>query len=230
MFGWNRSGEDGGKGTDFEREALVHMDALYRSALYMTRSSEQAEDLVQETYLKAFRAFDRYKRGTNCRAWLFRILTNTFLNTKRRKIRDVAFLDEVDTDQATASPMQPGGAHRFNPEKALEFSDLSGTVKEALASVPADFRTAVVLADMQDFSYKEIAEIMECPVGTVMSRIGSMRTQSRKGSSRRRLRRTRRRRWTNIGRAETNRRGAVVELFGYRALCLRLPGRRVRGA
>jgi RNA polymerase sigma-70 factor (ECF subfamily) len=171
MFGWNRSGEDGGKGTDFEREALVHMDALYRSALYMTRSSEQAEDLVQETYLKAFRAFDRYKRGTNCRAWLFRILTNTFLNTKRRKIRDVAFLDEVDTDQATASPMQPGGAHRFNPEKALEFSDLSGTVKEALASVPADFRTAVVLADMQDFSYKEIAEIMECPVGTVMSRI-----------------------------------------------------------
>ena len=171
MFGWNRGDDETTKGTDFEREALVHMDALYRSALYMARSPEQAEDLVQETYLKAFRAFDRYKRGTNCRAWLFRILTNTFLNTKRRKIRDVAYLDEMDTSEATASPMLPGGTHRMNPEQAFEFGDLSGGVKEALAAVPADFRTAVVLADMQDFSYKEIAEIMGCPVGTVMSRI-----------------------------------------------------------
>ncbi len=171
MLGWNRQENDAKSGSDFEREALVHMDALYRSALYMSRSAEQAEDLVQETYLKAFRAFDRYQRGTNCRAWLFRILTNTFLNTKRRKIRDVSFLDEMDVAGATASPMLPGGAHRFDPEKSLEFGELSGTVKEALASVPADFRTAVVLADMQDFSYKEIAEMMGCPVGTVMSRI-----------------------------------------------------------
>lgn len=158
--------------SDFDREALPHLDALYSAAYYMTRNERDAEDLVQETFLKAFRHFDKYEVGTNCKAWLFRILTNTFLNKNRRSVREMSFIDEVEVgDQADAVTTRDASAHMLDPEASFVSRMMSDTVREALESVPPDFRMAVILADLQDFSYKEIAEVMDCPVGTVMSRI-----------------------------------------------------------
>lgn len=158
--------------TDFEKEALPHLNALYSAAYYMTRNERDAEDLVQETFLKAFRHFDKYEIGTNCKAWLFRILTNTFLNKNRRSVREMSFLDEVEVgDSADAVATRESSAHMLDPEASFVSRMMSDTVREALESVPPDFRMAVILADLQDFSYKEIAEVMDCPVGTVMSRI-----------------------------------------------------------
>lgn len=158
--------------SQFEQEALPHMDALFSAAYYMTRNEKDAEDLVQETFLKAFRHFDKYEPGTNCKAWLFRILTNTFLNKNRRSVRELSFIDEVEVgDQADAVATRDASAHLLDPEASFVSRMMSSTVREALESVPPDFRMAVILADLQDFSYKEIAEVMDCPVGTVMSRI-----------------------------------------------------------
>lgn len=157
--------------TRFETEALVHMDSIYNSALYMTKNERDAEDLTQETFLKAFRHFEQYQAGTNCRAWLFRIMVNTFLNKNRRSVRELSFLDEVDTSESHVGAVKEGSFHLLDPEQGYLHQMFSDTVKDAIESLPPDFRTAVVLADLQDFSYKEIAEIMECPVGTVMSRI-----------------------------------------------------------
>ena len=158
--------------SQFEQEALPHMDALYSAAYYMTRNEKDAEDLVQETFLKAFRHFDKYQIGTNCKAWLFRILTNTFLNKNRRSVRELSFLDDVEVGDHTDSVgTRDASAHLLDPEASFVSRMMSDTVREALESVPPDFRMAVILADLQDFSYKEIAEVMDCPVGTVMSRI-----------------------------------------------------------
>lgn len=156
--------------TRFEEEAMVHMDAIYGSALYLTRNERDAEDLTQETFLKAFRHFDKYEQGTNCRAWLFRIMTNTFLNKTRRPVREMSFLEEVDTHDRDTGASEHS-AHLLDPEAGFLSRMFGDQVKQALESLPPDFRTAVVLADLQDFSYKEIADIMDCPVGTVMSRI-----------------------------------------------------------
>jgi RNA polymerase sigma-70 factor (ECF subfamily) len=157
--------------TEFEREALVHMDAIYSSALYMTRNERDAEDLTQETFYKAFRNFHQFQVGTNCKAWLFRIMVNTFLNKSRRGVREMTFLDDIEIADADATILSEQSAHLLSPEAGYLATMFSETVRTALESVPADFRTAVVLADLQDFSYKDIAEIMDCPVGTVMSRI-----------------------------------------------------------
>jgi RNA polymerase sigma-70 factor (ECF subfamily) len=157
--------------TQFEKEALPHLDALYSAACYMTRHERDAEDLVQETFLKAFRHFDKYQPGTNCKAWLFRILTNTFLNKNRRSVREMSFLDEVDVGDTDGMSPREATAHLLDPEAGFMSRVVSDTVREALESLPPDFRMAVILADLQDFSYKEIAEVMDCPVGTVMSRI-----------------------------------------------------------
>lgn len=171
-MGLIRSGKKGGTSrSQFEAEALVHMDSIYSSALYMTKNERDAEDLTQDTFLKAFRNFHQYKPGTNCRAWLFRIMVNTFLNKNRRKTREMSFLDEVEVNDPNASMVTEGSAHLLDPEAGYLHQLFSDTVKSALEGIPADFRTAVVLADLQDFSYKEIADIMDCPVGTVMSRI-----------------------------------------------------------
>ena len=158
--------------TEFETLALEHMDALYASALRLTRSPKDAEDLVQDTYLKAFRFFDSFERGTNIKAWLFKILTNTFINKYRRKVKekemaeapveDVMFDRFVSAEQVRALQ---------DPETDFFEKLLSDEVVEALDKVPVDFRMVVILADLQDFSYKEIAEIVGCPVGTVMSRL-----------------------------------------------------------
>lgn len=158
----------------FEAEAIPHLDSLYNSALYMTKNDRDAEDLVQETMLKAFRFYDKYEKGTNIRAWLFKILTNTFINQYRRKVVSFEYLDNLDY------PIEPhqhddGVIDRVPYDRLLESMELSESLSDpviaALEKLSLDFRLVVILADLQDFSYKEIAEILNCPVGTVMSRL-----------------------------------------------------------
>ncbi len=170
MFGFRKKNTD--PRSEFEALTLEHMDSLYGAALRLTRSARDAEDLVQDTYLKAFRFFDSFEKGTNIKAWLFKIQTNTFINRYRRKVkeREVAeappediLLDRfVSTEHFTAVR---------NPEGDFFSRLLSDEVLAALEQVPVDFRMVVILADVQGFSYKEIAEIVDCPVGTVMSRL-----------------------------------------------------------
>ena len=156
---------------DFEREALPHLSALYAAALRMTRNEKDAEDLVQDTLLRAYRFFDTFQAGTNCKAWLFRILTNVFCNNYRDREREHVVLTEAESSPANLEQFVGGGVDGRDTETALLGRMVSADVEKALAAVPADFRMAVILADLEDFSYKEIAEIMECPAGTVMSRL-----------------------------------------------------------
>lgn len=158
--------------TEFETLALEHMDALYASALRLTRSPKDAEDLVQDTYLKAFRFFDSFERGTNIKAWLFKILTNTFINKYRRRVKEKELAD-APAEDVMLDRFVSGDQVRALQDPETDFFSklLSDEVVEALDQVPVDFRMVVILADVQDFSYKEIAEIVGCPVGTVMSRL-----------------------------------------------------------
>jgi RNA polymerase sigma-70 factor, ECF subfamily len=156
----------------FERDALPFLDQLYSAALRMTRNPADAEDLVQDTYAKAFAAFHQYKDGTNLKAWLFRILTNTFINGYRKKQREPL---QTQTDDLEDWQMAAAEAHTSTGLRSAEAEALDrladADVVDALAQVPEDFRMAVYLADVEGFSYKEIAEIMGTPVGTVMSRL-----------------------------------------------------------
>jgi RNA polymerase sigma-70 factor (ECF subfamily) len=155
--------------TDFEREAMPHLPALYGAALRLGRSEGDAEDLVQETMLRAYRFFDTFEAGTNCKAWLFRILTNVFRNRYREREREQEILGEAESSEANLGQFVAEGPR--DSETALLGRMVSADVEHALTSIPAEFRLAVVLADLEDFSYKEIAEIMDCPAGTVMSRL-----------------------------------------------------------
>lgn len=161
---------------DFEQEALPHLPALYSAAVRMTRNEKDAEDLVQDTLLRAYRFFDTFQAGTNCKAWLFRILTNVFCNSYREREREHVVLTEAESSSANLEQFVGGGPggggiDGRDVETALLGRIVSAEVEKALAAVPADFRMAVILADLEDFSYKEIAEIMDCPAGTVMSRL-----------------------------------------------------------
>jgi RNA polymerase sigma-70 factor (ECF subfamily) len=150
----------------FEQEALAQTDALYRAALRLTRNPAEAEDLVQETYLKAFRAAARFERGTNLRAWLFTILMNTHRNSRRDAAREPV---DVDSEVVEQAENLPGRA--ATPEDLLLDATMDVDVKAALDSLPDTFRTAVWLRDVEEFSYAEIARMLEIPAGTVMSRI-----------------------------------------------------------
>jgi RNA polymerase sigma-70 factor (ECF subfamily) len=159
---------------DFEREALPHLPALYAAALRMTRNEKDAEDLVQDTLLRAYRFFDTFEAGTNCKAWLFRILTNAFCNRYREREREHEVMNEAESSEANLEQFLSGAgqaAQGRDAEGALLGRMVSADVEKALEAVPPDFRMAVILADLEDFSYKEIAEIMDCPAGTVMSRL-----------------------------------------------------------
>jgi RNA polymerase sigma-70 factor (ECF subfamily) len=154
---------------DFEREVMPHLQALYGVALRMTKSEGDAEDLVQDAMLRAYRFWDGFEVGSNCRAWLMRILTNLFRNRYRERAREQEILGEAETSAANLGQFQ--GAAPRDAESALFGRMLSRDVETALATLPPEFRLPVILADLEDLSYKEIADIMECPAGTVMSRL-----------------------------------------------------------
>ena len=154
--------------------AMEHMPALYTAALRMTRNPSDAEDLVQETYLKAYRAFGSFHEGTNVKAWLYRILTNTYINSYRAKKRRP---EETDIDDVENLYLyrRLGGLEGAESGRSAEDEVLDhfteSDVKEAIEALPEQFRLAVLLGDVEGFSYKEIAEILDVPIGTVMSRL-----------------------------------------------------------
>jgi len=162
----------GADGRDFERQALPFLDSLYNTARRLARNAEDAEDLVQETYLKAYRSFDQFTPGTNLKAWLFRILKNTFINLYRKRQAAPPEGDFLAIEEGFEGQVRDdaGGRIPTPEEEALEGS-LDENVQRALDGLAPDYRMAVVLADLEGFSYKEIAEILEIPVGTVMSRL-----------------------------------------------------------
>lgn len=161
-----------GSSWSFEAAAMPFVDALYNTAYRMTRNSEDAEDLVQETYLKAFKYYDRFEAGTNLKAWLFKIMKNTFINNYRKRQLEPPQSDFADIEDAFESRVsEPASGPTKNPEEELLDHVLDEDVQRALDSLPADYRMAVVLSDLEGFSYKEIADILEVPVGTVMSRL-----------------------------------------------------------
>lgn len=160
------------KQREFEEVALVHTDALLRTALRMTKNQSDSEDLVQETMLKAYRFFDRFERGSNIKAWLFKIMTNIFINNYRQKSRKPASVsyEEID-DNFLYHQLENSKNKVADPEEVLFAKLIDGDVRKAIDELPEDFRMVVVLAFLEEFSYEEIAEIADIQLGTVKSRL-----------------------------------------------------------
>lgn len=165
----------------FERDALPHIDALYGAALRMARNRTEAEDVVQDTFAKAFAKFHQYRPGTNLKAWLYRILTNTYISSYRKKQRSpkISGADEIGDWQLAEAANHDSTGLKSAEELALE-SIGDSDVRAALEALSEDRRMVVYLADVEGFAYKEIAEIMDTPIGTVMSRLHRGRAQLRK--------------------------------------------------
>ncbi len=159
---------------DFERDAMQYTRQLYSAAMRMTRNPSDAEDLVQETYLKAYRAYHTFQEGTNLKAWLYRILTNTYINKYRKDSRrpsevDLGTVEDMYLYRRLGSE-ESAEAARTTEDRVLD-GLVESDVKQAVEELPETFRMPVLLADLEGFSYKEIAEILDIPIGTVMSRL-----------------------------------------------------------
>lgn len=165
----------------FEALALEYFDALYNVAVYLTRDPDEARDLVQETYCKAYRFFHRFEPGTNMKAWLFTILRNTYINMCRRAYRHHEQVDFAQIESVYADPSVASDWTDYAAVETLLHHSVHDEVKHALDALPEEFRLVVLLADLEGFSYKEIAEMVGCPEGTVMSRLfrGRQRLQKR---------------------------------------------------
>ncbi len=164
-------------GNEFQALAFEHVDSLYNTAVRMTKNALDAEDLLQDVYLRAFRFFHRFERGTNFKAWIFKILTNTYINQYRKKINKPYHVDlekikyNYDDKEATAQTSA-------QESERLDYETLfDDEIKSALQQIPDEFRVVVLLADVESFSYKEVAKIIGCPIGTVMSRLSRGRKQ-----------------------------------------------------
>ncbi|MCF8259221.1 MAG: sigma-70 family RNA polymerase sigma factor [Melioribacteraceae bacterium] len=155
---------------EFEEEAVPHSDALYNYALKMTGSPDDASDLVQETLLRAFRFFDKFEKGTNCKAWLFRILKNTFINDYRKVSKEPDKVDYDDIQNFYENIKSTDVKSQHFEEDA--FSDLlDDDISVAITKLPEDFRTVIILSDLEGFTYEEISDFVDCPIGTVRSRL-----------------------------------------------------------
>jgi RNA polymerase sigma-70 factor (ECF subfamily) len=166
----NLSGEDKER---FQQEALPLLDSLYGAALRMTRNPSDAEDLVQETMLRAYRSFDRFEPGTNLKAWLFRILTNAYINTYRKRQREPQKVSSDDVEEFDLYRELKNHDPQFaeTPESLVLDNLVDSDILEAIEQLPDQFRLAVVLSDIEGFTYAEMADIMDVPMGTVMSRL-----------------------------------------------------------
>jgi RNA polymerase sigma-70 factor (ECF subfamily) len=158
------------KQRSFEREALPHADLLYSYALRMTNNRADADDLVQETYLKAYRFWESYEQGTNIRAWLFRILKNSYINRYRKEVREP---DKVEYDDVKSlyTTRGEGTADQNDLQESMFGNLLDDEITTAIASLPDEFRTVVILCDIETLTYEEVATFMDCPLGTVRSRL-----------------------------------------------------------
>ena len=160
-------------GWNFEAEVLPFMDSLYSTAYRMSRNKQDAEDLIQETYLRAYKYYDKFQEGTNFKAWLFKILKNTFINRYRKRQRQPLknSFDEIEDSFESKLLESPLTARGATPEEELMVGALDQDVQRALEALPEDYRTAVEMADLQGLSYREIATHLDIPLGTVMSRL-----------------------------------------------------------
>ncbi len=158
------------KQRDFQREAMVHIDSLYNFALRMTGDAEDANDLVQETYMKAYRFFDSFEKGTNCKAWLFRILKNSYINKYRKESKEP---DKIDYDEIKEfyHSVKHSSLDSNDMQEKMFGELLDDEVARALESLPEDFKEVVQLCDIEGFTYEEIANMVDCPIGTVRSRL-----------------------------------------------------------
>lgn len=177
------AGEKKKQTASFEEEALPHMDAVYRFALRLSGSRDRAEDLVQDTFFRAYRAWDQYTPGTRCKSWLFTICRNVFLRQRERTQRhDEIISENVPKDSGSVPAVNPLWSSTESKDPAGSFfnSIVDAKILEAIDELPEEYRTAVVLSDLEGFSYNEVAEMMEVPVGTVKSRLFRGRRQLQK--------------------------------------------------
>jgi RNA polymerase sigma-70 factor, ECF subfamily len=155
---------------EFEKEAVPHLDAVYNFALRMTGDEDDADDLVQETFLKAFRFFDKFEKGTNCKAWLFRIMKNSFINDYRKTTKEPNKVDYDDV-QNFYENIKADEVETQHYEEDAFANLLDDDISKAISGLPEDFRTVVILSDIEGFTYEEIADFTDIPVGTVRSRL-----------------------------------------------------------